>query len=427
MHRSSESPYGDVSWFVKFMRAKRMRSYSYIQEKCLDFLGESSNGEYLYLLAFVVFLIGENLRTTMFPVPGTFYLITKLLALGILCMKVMLFGQYRIGKLCLLGSMLLEAVLVYASSSYQEPLMWMLFVVAADGVAFEKILKVYVVVTSTVVLAAILASSLGVIKNLQYKVERGVRNSFGIVYPTDFAAHIFYLMITVLYLGRKNFRWWYSLACLTVAGVVYYFCNTRLDSSCMVLAALGYMVLYRKQNAPESLRRKYRPVDWVSRCGIYSMPLAALIMFLISGFYSYENKVLDTLNIWLSSRLALGKRGLTEYPVTLFGQWVYMLGNGSTEKLPSGDKYFFIDCSYLYNFMRYGLIFLLIVLAVYVACCRKYRMDHYFLLTIVLVSLNCMIAHHLIELAYNPFALALMADSALQEKKVERRGTECCR
>ena len=93
--------------------------------------------------------------------------------------------------------------------------------------------------------------------------------------------------------------------------------------------------------------------------------------------------------------------------MTLFGQQVDMVGNGgSTIRL---KEYFFVDCSYIYIFLRYGLIFLLITLAVYMLCCKKYENDPYFLVAIVLVSINCMIAHHIVELTYCPFALAVFS------------------
>ena len=103
-----------------------------------------------------------------------------------------------------------------------------------------------------------------------------------------------------------------------------------------------------------------------------------------------------------------------EYGFRLFGQYVKMVGNGSTTEITT-KYYFFIDCSYLYVGLQYGLIFLLAVLLIYVLCCRKYQNDRYFLLTIVLISINCMIAHHLLEIAYNPFALALFAKMTKEE------------
>lgn len=396
---------------------------NFISEKYTQYIKESANGEKMYLIALIIFLLSENLGTTMFPLPGMFFLCCKLLALGIIGLKMILFGQYRIGRICFIGGMLLEGVLVFFFSGYQEPLMWILFVVSASDVSLKKILKTYVIVTSSVVFAAMAASGLDVIKNLQYYSEsRGMRNSFGIVYPTDFAAHIFYLMITSLYLLKEKYRWPLGMLCLGITASVYYFCGARLDSGCMLLTILGYTILDIQKRTPKSLKPKYCQVSMFARIAEIGMPLSAVVMFFLSLFYTPENKLLSTLDALLTHRLDLGHRGLIEYPVTLFGQDVYMLGNGSLEKVPSDAEYFFVDCSYLYNFMRYGLIFLLIILVVYGICCRKYQTDHYFLLTVALISLNCMIAHHLIELAYNPFALAFLADQEPFNKTAEIRG-----
>ncbi len=105
-----------------------------------------------------------------------------------------------------------------------------------------------------------------------------------------------------------------------------------------------------------------------------------------------------------------------KYGMTLFGQSIKMVGNGGTTKI-SASQYFFIDCSYLYIFLRYGVFFLLITLAVYMMCCKKFQNDPYFIVVIILISINCMIAHHIIELTYNPFALALFATAPHLEQR----------
>ena len=82
-----------------------------------------------------------------------------------------------------------------------------------------------------------------------------------------------------------------------------------------------------------------------------------------------------------------------------------MIGAGGTTIFP--DNYFFIDCSYILVCLRYGVIALLLLLIVYSLSCIKNKKDIYFLYAITLVSINCVIAHHILELEYNPFALAL--------------------
>jgi hypothetical protein len=377
------------------------------------------DAEKLYLIAFSIYLTGEVFGTTMFLLPGKIFVLCKLLAIGLLALKMLGIDQFKVHQYLVICFLMADAVLVALFSGYTEVLMWMIFLVAAKEVSFDKILKVYFTITFSIIVIAMLASLMGIIVNLQYVMyEKGrIRNSFGIVYPTDFASHIFYLMLTFLYLKRKQLSNVYYISCIAICIMVYLYCYTRLDVSCMFFAALGYWILDWSKGKYTSLRKKYLIDREFKRFFVYSMPIATAIMFTLTILYNPNNIILLNLDRWLSSRLDLGKRGLFDYPIKLFGQYVYMNGNGFSTKTPNWDKYFFVDCSYIYNYLRYGLVFLLVLLIVYVACCKKYYDDKYFLLTVALISLNCMIAHHLIELAYNPFALALFAKCSIDTPK----------
>ena len=83
--------------------------------------------------------------------------------------------------------------------------------------------------------------------------------------------------------------------------------------------------------------------------------------------------------------------------------------NGDWSSDVCSSDLFFLDCSYVNIFMRFGVIVMLLVTILYVYSCCKNRHDQYFLYTIALLAFNCLIAHHLLEMAYNPFNLALFA------------------
>lgn len=373
------------------------------------------DAEKLYLLAFSIYLTGEVFGTTMFPLPGKIFVLCKLLAIGLLALKMLGIDQFKVRQYLVVCFLMADAVLVAFFSGYTEVLIWMIFLVAAKEVSFDKILKVYFAITFSIILISMIASLMGIIVNLQYFMDekRRIRNSFGIVYPTDFASHIFYLMLTFLYLKRKQLSNVYYISCIVICIMVYLYCYTRLDVSCMFFAVLGYWILDWPKRKYTSLQKKYLFNRKFNGFFVYSMPIATVIMLALTMLYSSNNTIWTNLDRWLSNRLVLGKRGLLDYPIKLFGQYVYMKGNGSSTKTPNWDEYFFVDCSYIYNYLRYGLVFLFILLIVYVVCCKKYYDDKYFLLTVALISLNCMIAHHLIELAYNPFALALFAKCSI--------------
>ncbi len=381
-----------------------------IVKKIQGFLENKSSGEQLYLIALVIFLTSETLTTTMFSVPGIVYALCKMLTILFVAVKVLLFDQYQRRTLILCGIAVAVSVLVFVSAGYTEPLMWIVVVIGAKDVPLKKILQAYLIVAFSIVLLAFSASLLDVIENLQYESDtlRGVRNSFGILYTTDFASHIFSLMLVFFYLMREKLKAAHYIIGIVIAALVFEFCNARLDVGCMLILIIVFAVLNRKRKAA-GLRKKYGRQGKGRVLFLFSMPVAAVFITAVTLVSNTENPFWNAIDELLSNRLSLAQRGLEEYGISLFGQTVNMVGWGGTMKTLEEGEYFFVDSSYLYILLRYGIIFLLIVLGIYVKCCKKYKNDSYFLAAVALVSLNCMIAHHLIELAYNPFALALLA------------------
>ena len=81
-----------------------------------------------------------------------------------------------------------------------------------------------------------------------------------------------------------------------------------------------------------------------------------------------------------------------------FPDYAFMLGDaivsgGST--VINYDGYNFVDCSYIYLMLLYGLIILFVLIFAYVIAALIRREDIYFLYAIALVAINGMIAHHI--------------------------------
>lgn len=152
------------------------------------------------------------------------------------------------------------------------------------------------------------------------------------------------------------------------------------------------------------------------------MPVGMVIMWILTKLYDMGVPVTYDIDHLISNRLRLQSHAMAEYGIRIFGQYIKMVGNGGSETLPA--DYFFIDCSYYFIVLQYGLVFGVLVFAVYILCSKKYRLDSYFQLVIIMIAINCMIAHHLLELAYNPFALALFAGGACKsmQKKLFKNG-----
>jgi len=367
------------------------------------------SAEGLFFSGFIIFLGRGMWETTMLPLNSLVSQLCLLLSILFICLKIAFFDSYSlsgyIGIIVGFGC----TILIYLNSGYLNPFFWILILVGCKDISFEKILKIYLVITASITILAFCAALLGVIENLVYESEgRGVRIAFGSVYVTDFASHIFYMILTYCYLKAEKLKIYHFIGIIVIMGLVYYFCKTRLDCICMLITVIVFginkLLQVRLFNGKVLMKKSIKIWNWL---GLFSMPLLALISFTATRLYQVDNPFLIFVDKMISARLRLGKAGLDIYPIKLWGQPIVMVGAGGTTQWP--DNYFFIDCSYVHILLRYGALFLITLLLVYVLCCYKCKRDIYFLFAIMLVSLNSVIAHHILDIAYNPFASVLLA------------------
>ena len=73
--------------------------------------------------------------------------------------------------------------------------------------------------------------------------------------------------------------------------------------------------------------------------------------------------------------------------------------------------------------LQYGIIVLMIILgAMLIINYRAYlNQDFVLILTLCIVAIQCMVEHHLMDMAYNPFLWAVLAD--LTVRKVQGKSS----
>lgn len=414
-------------------------SLEVLVEKYKRFVREPCNGEVLFFGGFILYIFWKMIRTTMFPYSETVFQICLVLSVVILAGKIFLFDIYTVKMFMAVAAMLACGLLIAATSGYLWPFIWVLTVAAAKDVPFGKILRVHLLIGTVVVGLVFCASLLGVIENLAYPTAdgQGVRYSFGCLYTTDFAAHIFFMLLTAYYLYHKKLCWCHYIGTCVIAGVIYHYCNAKLDTICILLLAAVFGIYHimrwqkeREQTTvPDMEAGSMQPVLFkrtkiclklkklFGRLGFISLPVIGFAMYLLTSAYREENEFLEVINLSISGRLMLGKKGLKQFGLSLFGNDVPMEGMGGS--LKHTKPYFFIDCSYLFILLRYGILFLGIVFIIYGAICYKYRKDTALMLAILLLAVSSAIDQHLLEEAYNPFGYALFAGMG---RKSERGG-----
>lgn len=446
----------------------------FLIERYNNWTKNPQNGENLFFAGFIIYMFWSIMRTTMFPHSSMAFNMCLVFSVLILAVKIVFFDVYTFKMFMAVAGMFACSAIVFVSSGYFWPFLWVLMLVSAKDVPFKKILQLYLLLNIIIMGLAFIAAMLGVIENLAYNSDNPnndtLRYSFGCVYTTDFAAHIFFMLLTAYYLYQKKLRPYHYIGTCAIAGLIYYFCYAKLDTICILLMVLlfgGYHVLQwqhgrekievqaavisplaqvfpikqtvqnqilllakdknntEKQMPPmayapvtektqtnkeAAFKRTRAYLRWKGIWGkiaLISMPALTMLMYYWSASYKIGNEFLEMIDETITGRLGLGNLGIKEYGITLFGQDIPMIGMGGSTEVQ--EDYFFIDSSYLFILLRYGIIFLFIVFIVYGCICYKHRNDTVLMICITLLAISCFIDHHMMEEAYNPLGYALFA------------------
>ncbi len=404
-----------------------------------NWVSDFHNGEVLFLLGFAVYMFRSIMLTTMFNFPGILSAGCLGMAILLIGLKIVLFDTYTRKMFFLVITVFFCAGLIYINSGYFSVMIWLLIVIGAKDVPFSKLLKVYLLLNISIFVLTVCASFMDIIENLAYDTgNRGIRNSFGYIYVTDFAAHVFFCVLIAFYLGCNHLRWFHYFLTCVLAGVVFYFCNAKLDTTCILIVVVlfGIHNILKKQSMNEQSDKKEVGLTsnlfevnyfkwtkayccWKKICvcvGICIMPILAILAFMLSYQYNSSNEIMVNIDAFSTGRVSISNIGLREYGVKLFGQDIPMVGFGGTTEAPK--DYFFIDCSYLNILLRYGIIFLVFILVVYSYICIKNRDNTEFLFLIIILAISSIIDHHLLETAYNPFGFALFAHTKIKQLQI---------
>ena len=239
--------------------------------------------------------------------------------------------------------------------------------------------------------------------------------SFGIIYPTDFAAQVLYLILIYIYLRRGKLKYIELMAITLIGCNIYKFCDARLDTICIIGTVTVFLIYKYCLKWEKKIKgNKWIGEIWTSLMAV-SFIICSMIMIGMTMSYSPQNKWLVWIDNLLNRRLRIGKKGIDVFGFSLWGREVPSQGMGGV--LGKVGFYFFLDCSYIFVLLRYGLLVFGIVLLIWLCIGLKAKRDQdtVLLLIISIVAMHCMVEHHMLEISYNPFLWSIFAD--LHNKK----------
>lgn len=382
--------------------------------------------EIIYLLVFAVYIGYFFLGTTMFQIkwPDYFYVDLRTAMTALVLVRAAYSKQYKIWEIITIFVLYILFSMAFSRNGYEEYMYLLILIIGARGISFEKLMKVYAIVIAILLILTIAAALSGYIENLTYYQEgRRTRYAFGVNYPTDFSAILFYLILAWFYIRRKKLTF-IDLGIAGFIGIfVYWFCDARMNTICILGTCFIFVMhkIFRKR--AENSQKEYVIYKPFSILLILSGIICSFIMTVLTMLYSPNNSLVSFIDSALSSRLRLGHKGIDVYGFTLWGQNLPMIGLGSTTK--DVDFYFFLDSSYIYNLLQFGLLVAVLLLSIWTLIAGKayIKKDWELLLILAIVSVQCMVEHHMVSVVFNPFWMALLSEltmDATKGRKVKR-------
>lgn len=364
------------------------------------------------VVAIVIFF--NTLSTTMLN-KGIFHMNASTLLLVVLLLALRFWNKIHVSYTYLLFSLALLSigVLVFVKTGRLNFLVYSLLMSLLISADRKVVLRTYIFVGGSVLVSVFFLSLLKVIPNLQYSRGGVIRNSFGFIYPTDFASHCFYLFVAISYLLKNRYIWLRTFVGLFLAVFLIKFCDARMNAYSLLVATLIFTFFYLTKE---------------KRIGLYAlMPYSAalfssLILYLTYHF-SWTSPFYVKINQLITGRLALGKNAFNLYELNWFGtKGVQFIGSGgSTESVLS---YNYVDSSYVQMLFTYGIIPVLTLIFIYILVSRdEYKRGRYLYVAILsLITVNCMIEAFWFVPSYNIFMFILFTRNTVDVNSTETVG-----
>lgn len=364
-------------------------------------------GQTIYYFSFAFFIVISMLQFSTFSEFVSMHSLNRLtyLPVGLVLCKIIIVDELNVKAFYQNVGLLILALLTMKLASSSLLVTLIVFSIGARDVDFYKILRIYYIVGSVTLLIIMFSAFSGVIANLIFYRGNIVRHAFGIVYPTDFASHVLSILLAFYCVNYQKLTIVHHLGVIIVSALVYHFCNSRLTSLTLLIMLVAF-VFAKQASRGNTMARLVVSFFWGA------LPCLCYLAVSLSYLYTKNIPLFNKLNHLLSGRLILGKKAITKYGVTLFGQDVQERGWGKGAHAASNmSNYFFIDSSYLRFVIIYGLIIGLIILywMTKVSIC-SFKLKQYGLCAAILViAISAFVEQHFFELSYNPFVLSYFA------------------
>lgn len=353
----------------------------------------------LFYFGYSVIVCASIISTSTFnvnPVVGTATKSAIMFSLALFSLNF-LTKKYAIQEFIFILMALIVVIISWQKADNNILLVAVVPILFSRGIDGQALNKLYFFLGCALMLVIVAAAIKGIIPNYQYSRGTSIRNSFGIVYPTDFASHIFYLICSYIYLRKEKYGLKDVVILTCISFVVFVKTDARLNFVCTMLVI--FLMLLAKNQRIKQLSRY-----------VWILPSALLaIIYLLTKFFDPSSQSMTLLNHLLSNRLSIVNSMMSEYSLTAFGNKILQNGFGGAfgQNFDSSlNTYLYIDSSYLRLMMMFGILTTILLMWGLTWALKKVS-DQEFLLIIAVILISGLVEQHMIEIAYNPFFIIL--------------------
>lgn len=387
-----------------------------LKERIIDY---PITGVKIYYLSFLALYLISFFKLTTYAdfISQNWLSRFSYLFVGLLLVKIYFFDDLHIGSFVKNTLFVGLALVTWRKTHAFDIVVCATLILGAKGVNFNVVMNWFFKIGVMMIIFTIISSQIGLIRDLKYLRAGVTRHSLGVNYPTDFGAHILYLILAYCYLYFRKLSWRSNCVMASVALVLMLVTQARLDVYAIIFTIVVMKVAQVAQYR-NGFCRKITTFFWM-------LPiLLGYITVTVSYFYQSSNHIFELANRALSQRLRLSHLAIERYGIHLLGNRVTEYGFGGSNgyhvfnKIGMGEGYFYIDSSLLRLFVIYGflvaviIIWVMTVISLRSIVTREYRLAG----IMVIVTISSLIEPHLLDLAFNPFLIALLATKSISYK-----------
>lgn len=386
-------------------------------------------GWLLYAFSFVLLFFCTFYSSTTFVAFGdiNFFLnISRAISVCMVALKCILVDKYNIKRFLLMLMLLMLGGITWIASRRGAFLDVIVLMVGAANIKPKQIVKLYTVCASVFLAVAFVCSISGIIVDYTtYRVMNMIqigtreRHSFGINYPTDFAAHVFFIYISYYYLryGKRKIKLLDYVIAAAIIVFLDFYCDARFSE---VLIGLSLVLFTLADYKPRLFDKKL-----IKTAVLWVFPLSAIFTIGVTTLYKSSSALWILIDQMLfSKRLSIGSRMLSKHGISLFGQEILMQGLGfkvSGYDTSIGTTY--LDSSYMQLYLLYGLFATVFIIVISMMCCHKVNQENDTIMKciVLLLAISCILNQYLLIISYNPFIIVFGAYVLSKRKKLVSR------